>query len=147
MVIGQNLDLRWEWGSVGKWVWPKGAIYHFRGGRGRDVWQITRGSYSRLQIPLRHSELSFSQQHFSFKDILLLPHVRTSKICLQNRYFEQQIHLVPLLLHKSLPVKRAKKRCDIKQQHSKQAKTGEVERNYKIFAYPVFINLGRPSTF
>ena len=70
-----------------------------------------------------------------------------AKICLQNRYFEQQIHWVPLLLHKSLPVKRAKKRCDIKQQHSKQAKTGEVERNYKIFAYPVFINLGRPSTF
>ena len=44
-------------------------------------------------------------------------------------------------------MKRAKKRCDIKQQHSKQAKTGEVERNYKLFAYPVFINPGRPSIF
>ena len=28
-------------------------------------------------------------------------------------------------------------------QHSKQAKTGEVERNYKMFANPVFINPGR----
>ena len=28
-------------------------------------------------------------------------------------------------------------------QHSKQAKTGEVERNYKVFANPVFINPGR----
>ena len=28
-------------------------------------------------------------------------------------------------------------------QHSKQAKTGEVERNYEVFANPVFINPGR----
>ena len=54
-------------------------------------------------------------------------------------------------------MKRAKKRCDIKQQHSKQAckfvnklreiSCKQVERNYKIFAYLVFINPGRPSIF
>ena len=80
-----------------------------------------------------------------------------AKICLQNRHFEQQIHWVPLFLNKSLPMKRAKKRCDIKQQHSKQAcklvnklreiSCKQVERNYKILAYPVFINPGRPSIF
>ena len=34
-------------------------------------------------------------------------------------------------------------RCNIKKQHSKQAKTGEVEIFYKMFANPVFINPGR----
>ena len=36
-----------------------------------------------------------------------------------------------------------KKRCNIKKQHSKQAKTEEVEINYKMFANPVFINPDR----
>ena len=38
-----------------------------------------------------------------------------------------------------------KKRCDIRKHHSKQAKTGGVERisNYKMFSNPVFINPGR----
>ena len=36
-----------------------------------------------------------------------------------------------------------KKSYDIKKQDSKQAKTGEVEINYKMFANPVFINPGR----
>ena len=37
----------------------------------------------------------------------------------------------------------AKKSYDIKKQDSKQANTGEVEINYKMFANPVFINPGR----
>ena len=32
---------------------------------------------------------------------------------------------------------------DLSKQQSKQAKTGEVELNYKMFANPVFINPGR----
>ena len=46
------------------------------------------------------------------------------------------------LLHKSLTTKEPKKKQknDISKQHSKKAKTGEVERNYKMFANPVFIN-------
>ena len=45
-------------------------------------------------------------------------------------------------LHKSLTTKQPKKRCDIRKHHSKQAKTGGVERisNYKMFTNPVFIN-------
>ena len=35
------------------------------------------------------------------------------------------------------------KKNDISKQLNKQAKSGEVERNYKIFANPVFINPGR----
>ena len=45
--------------------------------------------------------------------------------------------------HKSLTAKQPKK--DISKQHGKQAKTGEVERNYKMhmFADPVFTNPSR----
>ena len=39
--------------------------------------------------------------------------------------------------------KTTKKKSDISKQHSKQAKTWEVERNYKMFANPVVINPGR----
>ena len=48
------------------------------------------------------------------------------------------------LLHKSLTTKQPKKKQknDISKQLSKQSKTGEVERNYKMFANPVFINPG-----
>ena len=35
------------------------------------------------------------------------------------------------------------KKIDISKQQSKQAQTSEVERNYKMFANPVFINPGR----
>ena len=40
-------------------------------------------------------------------------------------------------------MKQPKKGCDISKHHSKQAKTGGVERNYKMFTNPVFINPGR----
>ena len=36
-----------------------------------------------------------------------------------------------------------KQKIDISKQQSKQAQTSEVERNYKMFANPVFINPGR----
>ena len=36
-----------------------------------------------------------------------------------------------------------KKKCNINKHHNKEAKTQEDERNYSIFANPVFINAGR----
>ena len=36
-----------------------------------------------------------------------------------------------------------KEKNDISKQYSKQGKTGEVERNFKMFDNPVFINPGR----
>lgn len=36
-----------------------------------------------------------------------------------------------------------KKKCNINKQRNKEAKTEEGERNYQIFAHPVFINAGR----
>ena len=46
------------------------------------------------------------------------------------------------LLHKFLTTKQQLKK-HISKRHSKQAKTGEVERNYKMFANPVLTNPGR----
>ena len=39
--------------------------------------------------------------------------------------------------------KTAKKENDISKQDGEQAKTGKIERNYKMFANPVFINPDR----
>ena len=46
------------------------------------------------------------------------------------------------LLYKSLTTKQPNKK-DISKQHSKQAKKGEIERSYKMFANSVFRNSGR----
>ena len=46
------------------------------------------------------------------------------------------------LLHKSLTTKQPRKN-DISKKQSKKAETGEVERNYNMFANPVVINPGR----
>ena len=43
-------------------------------------------------------------------------------------------------IHKKTPNHKTTKKKHIRKQHSKQAKTGEVERNYKKFANMVFIN-------
>ena len=42
-----------------------------------------------------------------------------------------------------IPNHKTTKKNDISKAHSKQAKTAEVERNYKMFSNPVFINPGR----
>ena len=42
-----------------------------------------------------------------------------------------------------IPNTKQQKKNDISKQHSKQAKTVEVERNYKMFANPDFINPGK----
>ena len=42
-----------------------------------------------------------------------------------------------------IPNHKSTKKNDISKQHSEQAKTGEVERNYKMLANPVFINPSR----
>ena len=42
-----------------------------------------------------------------------------------------------------IPIRKTAKKKDISKQHSKPANTGEVETSYKMFANPVFINLGR----
>ena len=46
-------------------------------------------------------------------------------------------------LCKYTPYTQNNQKHDLSKQQSKQAKTGEVELNYKMFADPVFINPGR----
>ena len=52
--------------------------------------------YCRLQIPSDTLNYLFSQQHFSPKDYYFFHISQPSKICMKNRYFEEQIHWVPL---------------------------------------------------
>ena len=53
----------------------------------RGAWRIAHTSNSGLYTPnpLKHPELSISQQHFSFKDILLTLNLPATKICPRNR--------------------------------------------------------------
>ena len=80
-----------------KWVWPLcvcvcGCVcVCVCVGRGEErvFWQITHSSYSTHQASnlLRHPELSFSQQHFSFKMTLFLPHLPASKTLTEEQIF------------------------------------------------------------
>ena len=83
-------------GLIGNWVWPKGYIYPFSGDgvgggeRLRGFWQIAHSSYPTHQITSDTHNFPIS------KDILFCPNLPAAKIWLKNRYFEEQIHWVPL---------------------------------------------------
>ena len=57
---------------------------------------VTRSSYPRLQIPSDTLKYLFSQQHFPSKDYYFFHISQPAKICMKNRYFEEQFHWVPL---------------------------------------------------
>ena len=67
------------------WVWSKGDIH--------PLWAILDIKSSDLRQP----ELTISQQHFPSKDIFCFLQIsQPAKIRLKNKYFEEQIHWVPL---------------------------------------------------
>ena len=81
VVIEQNSDLLCVGGGKGedrKLGVAKGrnSPLYWKGGRGegkRGFWQVAHSSYSRHRNPLRHPELSISQQHIPSKDIVFFP--------------------------------------------------------------------------
>ena len=80
-------------GFDGNWVWPKGYIHLFSGGWGeglRGFWQIAHSSYCTHQITSDTTIFQFPRTYY-FVQIS-----QPAKICLKNRYFEEQIHWVPL---------------------------------------------------
>jgi len=80
-------------GQIGCGLRAKFKTSDLQFGQGRVFWFKS----------LRHSQLSFSQQHVPSKDVNVIFFVHISqpaKICLKNRCFEKQIHWVPLLLER-----------------------------------------------
>ena len=86
---------------IGNWVWSKGEIHPFhaeRGGGGRgDVWKIAHTSYSGLKIHSDTLNCLFPSTAFLLRTQLFL-NSQPANIHLKNRYFEKQIHWVPLHL-------------------------------------------------
>ena len=68
------------------------------GGEARII-QMVHSSYSWTSNPLGHNKLSISQPHFPSKDIKFSKSPSQQKFRLYNRYFEEQIHWVPLTHH------------------------------------------------
>ena len=100
MVLGKNSDPQWGGGGLEKRVSPKGEIHPFsreRGLGGREKVNIIAagayhpdGSYSRHQIPFRHSDLSFFPATLSFQG-----HIISSTSPSQQK-FAEQIDWMPL---------------------------------------------------
>ena len=57
---------------IRNWVWSKGEIHPFQGERG-DGGRLKNSTYQLFwaQHPLRHPELSISQQDFASKDTII----------------------------------------------------------------------------
>ena len=63
------------------------------GGGGGGVVEVSDSN------PLRHPRLSFYQQQFPLQRTCYFFHIsQPAKMCLKNRYFEERIHWVPLLI-------------------------------------------------
>ena len=87
---------------IGNWVWSKGEIHPFhaeRGGGGLEGGRLKNSTYQLFwaQNPLRHPELSIPSTAFLLRTQLFL-NSQPANIHLKNRYFEEQIHWVPLHL-------------------------------------------------
>ena len=81
------------------WVWGDRVKFSLsvRGeGGGSGCWQIPHTSYSRQQIPSDSLYWPFDSNHFPSKAISFYQISQPAKIWLQNRYFEEEIHWVPL---------------------------------------------------
>jgi len=57
---------------------------------------LTNTSYSRQQIPSDTLDWPFASNHFPSKAISFYQISQPAKICLKNKYFEEEIHWVPL---------------------------------------------------
>ena len=75
-------------GSIGFWVWSKGEIHPFK--------QIAHTSYFRHQIPSDTLNCLFPSNTFLPRTYYFFQISQPTKICLKNRYFEEQFHWVPL---------------------------------------------------
>ena len=69
----------------GKWVWPKGEIHPFSRGGG-EGFKTNNPQLFSTSNPLRHPELSFSQQHFHSKHIFFF-HSPASQSLPEERIF------------------------------------------------------------
>ena len=82
---------------IGNWVWPKGYIHLFSGGGG--------GEGGRVRRFLTHSAQQLAPQTptiFQFPRTYYFVQIsQPAKICIKNRYFEEQIHWVPLNIGRS----------------------------------------------
>ena len=85
VVIGQNSALQWEGRE-----------------RGEEKRFLTNSIYQLFQTPnpLQHPYLSILKHHFPSTDISFSQIPKPAKICLKNRYFEEQIHWMPLMVNK-----------------------------------------------
>ena len=75
-------------GSIGFWVWSKGEIHPFK--------QIAHTSYFRHQISSDTLNCLFPSNTFLPRTYYFFQISQPTKICLKNRYFEEQFHWVPL---------------------------------------------------
>ena len=66
---------------------------HWEGGRGK----IAHSSYSRHQIPSGTLNCLFPC-NIPSKDIFFFQISQPAEICLKNKYFEEQVHWVPLIM-------------------------------------------------
>ena len=83
-------------GWVRQWVWQKGAIHPFSRKEGGTFWQLKQSNYSRQEIPSDAQNCLFPQNTFLLWTYYYLNISQQAKIGLKNRYFEGQIHFVPL---------------------------------------------------
>ena len=106
-VIEQTSALQWRGRRRGKaaplenWVWPEGEIHwlHWGAGRGRGFWHwIAHTSYYNTthQIPSKDPEVSIPGNTFLPRTNYFSQTSQPATNWLKNRYFEEQIHWVPL---------------------------------------------------
>ena len=77
------------------WVWGRRVKFSpsLRGGGGGSIgWQRPHTSYSRQQIPSDTLDWPLASNHFPSKAISFYQISQQAKICLKNRYFEEQTH-------------------------------------------------------
>ena len=83
---------------IRNWVWSKDDIHPFQGERGEGG-RLKNSTYqlSWAHHPLKHPSCLFPSKTFLLRT-QLFSNSQPANICLKKRYFEEQIHWVPLHL-------------------------------------------------